>query len=441
MVSGSANAADKIQGTVSGAVGYTDNAFSSPDYPIPEVPPREGDVISVITPGIEYVIYSPAALHRAGYSLTANLFLLHTSAIGFGNRLEWESVFFVSPQVNLLLGASATQDHHHTANTVSNVSATAARAFFPGTARFIMARAEESLAVGFGPFWESRQTSTLALQTPLFGEGSQSFEWANSVGVDKLWRDDALGPLLRFDYAYITDSFDPETLLPAGGQAQIITGAALVWRHDWGRYFTHRLEAGVVQVDRLTRGGRYRSPAGGASIAYANDDALADVSYRHTVTTDLYLGQTLLVDDISLHAAIPLDKDATVWLGASAGYQDGRMLDLDGELATPVDLILGDIGLAWQVEDEIRLALRYQHVEQMAPGGDDYARSLTEPQLLPLPVSYVRNTIMLSATFELPRETDMPRRYRSPRRVDREDEVRDQLEEPVDNPGAGATRL
>jgi hypothetical protein len=45
-----------------------------------------------------------------------------------------------------------------------------------------------------------------------------------------------------------------------------------------------------------------------------------------------------------------------------------------------------------------------------------------------LPVSFVRNSIMIGATLKLPPESDMPRVYRAPRRVDRADEIRDAVE-------------
>ena len=115
--------------------------------------------------------------------------------------------------------------------------------------------------------------------------------------------------------------------------------------------------------------------------------------------------------------AIPLTKKGDLFLSSSVGYQRGRLLDQDARLAAHVDAILGDAGLGYQVTDSLLVGVRYQHIQQIS----DVSRP-------PLPVSFVRNAVMLGATFKLPPETDMPRPYRAPLRVDRTDEIRDAVE-------------
>jgi hypothetical protein len=99
-------------------------------------------------------------------------------------------------------------------------------------------------------------------------------------------------------------------------------------------------------------------------------------------------------------------------VGASAGYSNGSIIDQNGELATDLDVLLLDFTVGYEPEDELLLALRYQHIEQVGA------------ELPPLPLSFVRNTFMLTARFTIPREEDMPRRYRPPLRVDGSDTVR-----------------
>jgi hypothetical protein len=158
------------------------------------------------------------------------------------------------------------------------------------------------------------------------------------------------------------------------------------------------------------------------------EEGLAELSYAHAVSTDLYLGQVFVVDEVRIHGSIPLDADDRFWLGSTLGYQAGRVLDEVGNPAADVDVIVGDVALAWQFEDELRFSVRYQHIEQMTDAD----------ALPPLPLSFVRNSVMFGATLELPREQDMPRRYRRSERVDESDEVRDELEE---NPASTAPGL
>ena len=54
--------------------------------------------------------------------------------------------------------------------------------------------------------------------------------------------------------------------------------------------------------------------------------------------------------------------------------------------------------------------------------------------LPPLPLSFMRNTVLLTATIKWPPDRVMPRRYRAPRRVDRSDEIRD-TDGPVESEG------
>lgn len=423
-----ARAAPKIQATGSGAVGYTTNVFSSPDEPVEDVPPKKGDALTVLSPGVAAVFYTPGETHRASYTFTATLFATTPSAHGFGNRLEWESLFELDPRLDLSLTASAAQDHHHTDNTFSNVTATSVRAMFPGTGRFILTRFGEALRYEISPYWRSRQASALALNAPFFESGTVSFTWANSAGVERVWPSDALGPEFRADYASVSQTVDREGV-PQGSRRELIAEALMQWRHDFGRSFTSRADAGVVRVYRLSQGADFTDATYAATLGYARRDGFASLSYRHGVSTNLYLAQTLLVDHVALHAALPLDAEDRFWVGSTAGLQLGHILDTEGRTATSLRVYLGDVGLAWQLEDELRLGLRYQ-----------YMRQDSDASLPPLPLSFVRHSVMLTATIELPRERDMPGRFRPGMRVDRSDELRDDLDRPIDQP-AGVTRF
>jgi hypothetical protein len=124
---------------------------------------------------------------------------------------------------------------------------------------------------------------------------------------------------------------------------------------------------------------------------------------------------------VRLRGSIPLDEDDKIFLSTSTGYQRSRILDEFGDLATRVDLWLGDVALSYQVTNELALSARYQHAEQVS-GAD----------LPPLPLSYVRNTGLVTATFEYPPEREMPRTYRESRRVDRSDIFESSYEDPTE---------
>ena len=100
-------------------------------------------------------------------------------------------------------------------------------------------------------------------------------------------------------------------------------------------------------------------------------------------------------------------------LAASAGYQTGRLLDENARLATHVSLLLTDVTFGWQTTPWLLLGVRAQHIDQRS-----------DVRVPTLPVSFVQNSIMLGASAKFPPDPDMPAAYRSPRRVDRTDELR-----------------
>jgi hypothetical protein len=237
-----------------------------------------------------------------------------------------------------------------------------------------------------------------------------------------LLRTDAFGPEARSRYTRIENSVD------SGGTrrpvlAQIVDEYLGIWRHDWSREITSRIEAGAVHVIPLSRGGVFWHPAGLAALAYVRDEGSAELSYSHTVQTNLVLGQLVLADEVALRLGLPLDEHDHVRVSSTTGYQRGRLLGADGELETEVDVWLADAGIAWDVEDHVTLSARYQHVTQVS-GAD----------VPPLPLSYAKNTVLASVTLKWPPDDEMPRRYRAPVRVDRSDTLRPDDPTPLPGP-------
>jgi hypothetical protein len=291
-------------------------------------------------------------------------------------------------------------------------------------------RADETLTVDLGTFWRGWQGASAGLQTPvdpaLVDELPTTYEAGGRLGGERLFIDDALGVEARSRYTLIRNAVGDEGL-ELGNLAQVINEYVGIWRHDWGRYVTSRVEAGAVQVIPLYADWIFWHPAGLATLAYAREEGRADVSYAHTVRTNLLLGQLVLIDEVALHGAIPVDEDDEVWVASTLGYQRGRLLGSDGEPANRVDVFVGDAGVAWQVADHLTLSARYQHIRQ-----------ISDADLPPLPLSFDRNTVMATVTLKYPPDRDMPRQYRAPMRVDESDDFT--AEEPDAAPIPGVRR-
>lgn len=406
-------ARDKLQGVFEGSLGYTDNVQGTPDNPPPEaeLPAASGDAMAILSPGIVYTIESASEIQRLAYTYTAQLYAEQWASNGYSNRLEWEGFFLPSRYVDVALSANATQSHHHTAATLTNASATALNAAFPGTSPFLLTRLNE--AVNYRPWhrWSLRESIGAGLQTPIFPgiRAPTTFETNARLGAERRFRYDSLGLEGGADYTHISGAFarDGE---PIGNQAQLVSSIVARWRHDWGRYVTSQVDAGALNAYRITANADFWHPTGLALLTFTRREGNAQLSFRHGARTDLFLGLTFLTDEVLLRGAIPVDEDGDIVVAASGGRQSNRLIDENGELATNVDVWLLDVGVNWRVRESLRLGVRYQHIEQ-----DSGA------ELPPLPLTFVRNSVMATAAFEYPPEERTPRAYRPPLRVDGQD--------------------
>lgn len=411
-----ARAVDKLQVVGQGSLGWTDNVHSVPDEPVADLPPKSADVFAILSPSLILARLTPSDNQRLSYTFAANLFLDQYEATSFSNRLEWLGHFTTSERTELLLGAGITQDQPYTSPTLADAATQTLRATLPTTDSYVLVRADEVFTVEPGRFWRLWQGAAAGLQTPvdpdLVGDLPTTYELGGRLGAERtIGHDDAVGVEVRSRYTLINDAVG-EGGVVLGDLAQVINEYVGIWRHDWSRYVSSRLEAGAVHVIPIARDGELLQPAGAASLGYFRDEGRVELGYTHTVRTNMILGQLILVDEVALRGTIPVDEDDKVWLSSSVGYQKGRLIGPDGELETEVDVILGDVGAVWSITDHVGVGLRYQHINQ---------RSDTD--VPPLPLSYDRNTVMGTVTLRWPPDDEMPRRYREPSRVDQRDEL------------------
>lgn len=404
----------KLQGVGEATLGVTDNAHASPNNPAPGIPPRASGMIGLLSPGLVLAFVSRQAIQHLSYSYAYNLVLSDTTVSTSSNQIGYHGFFDLSSRLGLVLGANAIQSNSFTSVVLTGPGAGAVNALPAGSGNFLAGTADELVSYDVSEGWRVYEGATIAEQTPIFDTvAPRTFATGGRLGAEARWITDAVGVEPRLDYAAISGSLRPDGT-PAGEQRQIVATGVGIWRHDWGRDFASRVEAGALRAERLNTGYVFWEPTGSASLAYVTASGDAELSYGHTLTTNLLLGLSLLVDEVRLRGALPLTKKGEVLVGATTGYQKGRIFDEDGSLASHVDSLLVDAGVGWQTTSSLLLGLRYQHIEQMS--------DTTTP---PLPLSFVRNTVMLSATFRYPPDDEMPRAYRGPRRVDRSDEVRD----------------
>jgi hypothetical protein len=418
------HAAPKVQGVGETSVGYTDNSLSAPDTAVPGGSAKVPSVFLVLAPAVVVAAVSQRSIQRIKYAYTYDLIFEQANASTSSNQLDYRGFFDLSPRVGLVLGAAAVQSSRNAAMVLSPPGAGAVGALPAGSGAFLSVSVDELLSLDLAPRWRAYESVMVIEDTPIFDTvAPRTFAPGGRIGVERSFERDAVGLEARADYSVVEGIVRADGTA-AGTQQQIIGTGLGLWRHDWGRVFTSRVEAGALRVERLNTGRGFWEPTGSAALAYVAPLGAAELAYAHTVTTNPTLGQTFLVDEVRLRGAVPLTKKADVVVAASAGYEHSSVLDENTDPAAHVDAVLADVGVGWQVTAALLLGLRYQHFEQVSDA--------TEPQL---PVSFARNSVLAGATFKFPPESDMPRAYRAPRRVDRSDEIR----EGVAPAGSGAS--
>jgi hypothetical protein len=407
-----AAAAESLQGTGELSVGWTDNVQSAPDDPLPGVPERESDGFMIVSPGAVLALTYPSARHHFGFTHAATLFFGHPEADNSSNRLDYQSFLDLSPRIALLVDANLTQAAPHTQATVTAPTTTELGAVLPRTDAYVTGAASWTLSFDLAPEYRTWQTSRVGFGVPLSrSKSARTIEMGASLGGERTFRSDALGSEVTVDHATVTRVVSAAGTREDTARQVTVTGVGR-WRHDIGRDFASRLEAGALRIQRLNTDRGAWHPTGTAALGYAVEQGSAELRYAHRVTTNLVLGQYLLVDEVVLSGAVPLAQDPELVVAANVGHQWGRLIEEDAALAAHVRVLMADVGLGWKMSDLALLGLRYQHLEQHSD-----ARSIG------LPLSFVKNSVLLSVALRFPPDSAMPRAYRPPIRVDRSDEL------------------
>ena len=424
---GLALAEPKLQVIGTGSLGFTDNIYGTPAQPPPGVPERKPGAFALLSPSLVLASGTETAYHRLTFTHATMVFFDNAGADTASNMIDYRAFFDLSPRTDLVLTTTLVQAGLHTASFIFTPGESDVSALTPGTGigSYMMGAADSLLSYDLGPGWRTHQGIGAVGATPILGAtGPRTAEGHARFGVERDFEADSIGPEFYGSYTVIDNAIDLRGN-PLAEQRQLLASGVMRWRHDWGRYFTSTAEAGIMRVARLNSGSGFWGPVGLAALDYATDDGTAEISYAHRVTTNPLLGQTLLVDEARLRGTLPLTEHSILVLDGSTGYQHGRIIQEDATLAATVDVILADVGFGWQATDNLMVGPRYQFVKQVS-----------DADRPPLPLSFIKNTVLLGATIRFPADRDMPRPYRSPKRVDRSDEIRE-LDRSLNEPSRG----
>ncbi|HET6280944.1 MAG TPA: hypothetical protein VFH73_08260 [Polyangia bacterium] len=365
-----ASAETYAEASASVGVGATDNALSATTSSQEAATGR--DEFTLIRVGGRVFRVLRAVQNDLAYAFTASRYLDHTAANGLSHGLTWTSIIALTSATQLRLSLGATYSHLNSTNPAAMNLALGPGAIPAGPISYFAATFQESLTyrpkatqlgtqslsvATFVPLTDA-QVSAIVAQHLLRGEATRGLNTGTgefSLGLT--WnpgKDDSLGqeivPANRFVFGQVL----------AGARREL----SLAWSvsGEVGGLAAMRVEGGPIDVGPAWRAGlRYRREFGQASLELAR-----------TPQPNVFLGDTLIVDLVSLRVGLPLDRRDRFFLLGIATYQHGRLVtrpSITGPFHPGLDVwsAVGAIGFR-PTEIPMAVSLDYSYFNQK--GGD-----------------------------------------------------------------------
>lgn len=393
--------------------GWTDNLLNGTSAET--MPPKQADFYTQLMPGILGTWSRPRLVQELYYELEANLYLEASEGTSTSHRAGWRAFWMVSPLTEVTTNVQASGGVLNTFNTWGQTQA-GELVYLPSTSsRFAMVEAQELLTRQLTRSVRINQ-SAVARTFRTFAEGaveaSTGYELGLGGGVDKSWEWNALG--LNATATYVTlgvGSGDGSRSMHGG-----ITGS---WRRDLSQHWTTLVDLGVTGIIPIEEGDQLSwGPTAGVAINYFQDWGSAGMSARRTIAPNLFLQANTVSDMALAHAYLPLPwlrdrlRQPRLTFGASAGLGRTSVIDAStGDRFADLGIQLVDVGVGYQIREQVTAGLRYQYVAQQVP--DDPAI------MLPNFNTYSRNSVILSFYGRWPSRVAAEVPTRAALRVDR----------------------
>lgn len=345
--------------------------------------PSSSQLYTEIRPGLALQFGSPRLVWRTGYVFSGSFTIDGSGPSSYSNAVDLSLAAQLTSRSTLTLSASATQG-----GTAFQLSQRALETSQPGfraagNPDLVSATLTEALAWEAAPAFRVRQGLAATASAPQDALGLYSVSAIGTLGLDRLFQDDAIGIQLRPSVS---------VLCAPDGQHYLNTTNALLgsWNHDFDPSWNGQATAGVEQV--LTFAGSYPLavvPTGSLTGRYLAASGAGTLSYTHGVTTNLQTGTVSMSDAVVARGVFSFDPVEPRMLGVSAGFAHARPL---GQAASQVaagtgNAVQGDVRLLWGLGSWVLATATYSAAYQFGQGGG-LAPSLAQVILVGITVRY-----------------------------------------------------
>jgi hypothetical protein len=395
--------------------GWTDNLHSAESET--STPPKEADFYTQIVPGFLGVWERPRLIQELFYEAEANLYLEASEGASLSHRAGWRGFILLSPLSEMTTSVQGSAGVLNTFNTWGQ-SQTGEPVFLPSAeSKFAMLEARElysrqlSRPVRFTQSATGRVFSSTAEGA---AESTTGYEVGLGAGVDRAWNFNALGLNVSSSYAVLgAGTADPTQSMFAS-----MTGS---WRRDLSERWSSMVDIGATVIvpveaeDQISYG-----PTAGVTIGYYPEWGAAGLSARRSITPNVFLQANTINDMATANAWLPLPwfardpRQPRLTFGASAGAGFSQMIDSEtGQEYSGSRVLMTDVGLGFEIRDQMHTGLRYQYVDQSI--SDEAQANLMLANL----TDYERHTVLLTFYARWPARVAAEVPIRASLRVDR----------------------
>lgn len=398
-----ADAKVTIQGTGLVTAAWTDNVLNAPDQTTVGTSPRQSDVFFQLSPGALLTQQTPRIIERLAYTFTADLFARHSEADSFSNALGWTAQLATSPTTRLSLSLDSVQGRISTfALNQGSADATVAVVSQNNSTNYFSQSVGQGLVATPLASWQFSESVAFRAFVPIDrGKMPDSYSVSGDLGVDRTFRTNAFGLVLREGFVDFVEPRDPVTDVPIDFDSrQLLTTALARWRRDWSASWNTVAELGAISVVAFSANpavGKQSAwqPTALASVRWARLFGSAELHYAHTAAPNPLVGTTLAMDEVALQGIVPYLRFNMIF-SATAGYQHVRLLPLDPTIPEEsANLAVVDLTIGWQPIPEVRVFARYSLFDQFGQ-----APTATVPA--PLLPDLTRSVVMIGASVLYP---------------------------------------
>jgi hypothetical protein len=330
--------------------GATNNALLAPDGS----PAVGADAFTTVRASAAGRFQGRLQGQTLSYTYAATFFAAHPEGNSQTHLVTWALDAVPTPRTALLAQAGAGYGVLNSVNPLAaalalNPQAAGATGFTAiptGAVTYFDANGSATAQFHQTPTLAWQETTAFSVFDPIAGAVARTLGITQDFRHEHQWLRDTLTVDLLLGYLDATAfTATPGDLVPRLEtlQAQLLVGG----RRELAPSLRGSLEVGALALDSTSANATSFGPAGRATLHFQRELAFAELLVAHMPELNVYLGQTLVSDAVTLRSLLPLDRAERFRLVAFGTAQRGSVLTLGG-FEPAIDLLAADVGLMFQ---------------------------------------------------------------------------------------------